>query len=130
MSTIFASLFATLVTLPLITLFLIYFISRRFTRSNKKSFHYAMDFSTIFFILSVHYLILTIWGKSIFLILTSILLAIGALIVIVQYKVREELEFTRIAKGFWRLNFLLFFIAYFCLSIYGIVKRTLETFAI
>ena len=129
MSTILASLFATLVTLPLLTMIVIYFISRKITRSNKKSFHYAIDFSTVFFILSVHYLIVTIWDKSFFLILTSILLVIGIFIVIVQYKVREELDFTRVAKGFWRLNFLLFFVAYFCLSLYGIIKRTMETFA-
>ncbi|MDX5476191.1 MAG: DUF3397 domain-containing protein [Bacillaceae bacterium] len=129
MSTILASLFATLVTLPLLTMIVIYFISRKITRSNKKSFHYAIDFSTVFFILSVHYLIVTIWDKSFFLILTSILLLIGIFIVIVQYKVREELDFTRVAKGFWRINFLLFFVAYFCLSLYGIIKRTMETFA-
>ena len=129
MSTLFASLFATLVTLPLLTMVVIYFISRKITRSNKKSFHYAIDFSTVFFILAVHYLIVTIWDKSLFLILTSILLIIGIFIIIVQYKVREELDFTRVAKGFWRLNFLLFFVAYFCLSLYGIIKRTMETFA-
>ncbi|WP_096154736.1 MULTISPECIES: DUF3397 domain-containing protein [Bacillus] len=129
MSTIFAGLFATLVTLPLLTMFVIYFISRKITRSNKKSFHYAIDLSTVFFILAVHYLIVTIWGKSLFLILTSILLLIGILIVIVQYKIREELDFSRVAKGFWRLNFLLFFVTYFCLSLYGIIKRTMETFA-
>jgi multisubunit Na+/H+ antiporter MnhF subunit len=128
MSNIFAGFFATIVTIPIISMFLIYVFARFITKNNKRSFHVAIDTSTFFFIIGVHYLIIIIWDQSYLWVILMVLVSIGMLMVIAQYKVKQEIHFKRVIKGFWRFNFLLFFLAYFCLALFGVMKRIYESF--
>lgn len=129
MSTIFAGFFATIVTVPILALFLFYVFARFMTKNNKRSFHLAIDFSTFFFILAVHFLSFIIWKQSFLWIILVVLVAIATIMVITQYKIKQEIHFKRVAKGFWRFNFLLFFFAYFCLAFFGLIKRIYESVA-
>ncbi len=128
MSGFLAGTLATIVTVPIFAMFAIYFITRFVTGSNKKSFHVAVDASTVFFIIAVHFLIIIIWEKSLLGVILTMLLAIATVMVLAQYKIREEIRFGKVFKGFWRLNFLLFFLAYFLLAAFGVIKRIYETF--
>ncbi|WP_420489503.1 DUF3397 family protein [Neobacillus niacini] len=38
---------------------------------------------------------------------------------------RGEIIFTKVFKGYWRFNFLLFFLAYISLTIFGILRSAL-----
>jgi hypothetical protein len=109
-------------------MFLIYVFARFITKNNKRSFHVAIDTSTFFFIIGVHYLIIIIWDQSYLWVILMVLVSIGMLMVIAQYKVKQEIHFKRVIKGFWRFNFLLFFLAYFCLALFGVMKRIYESF--
>lgn len=129
MSEFLAGTFATIVTLPVFALIVFYFIARAVTRNNKKSFHLAIDASTLFFILAVHFILIIIWETSFLSLILTVLLVIATVMVLTHYKLKEEIHFKRVFKGFWRLNFLLFFFAYFCLVTFGIIKRVFDTFA-
>ncbi|WP_226681142.1 DUF3397 domain-containing protein [Sutcliffiella horikoshii] len=129
MSGILAYTFATIVTLPVFALIVFYFIARAATRNNKKSFHLAIDASTLFFILAVHFIMIIIWETSFLSLILTVLLVIATVMVLTHYKFKEEIHFKRVFKGFWRLNFLLFFFAYFCLLTFGIMKRVFDAFA-
>lgn len=129
MSEFLAGTFATIVTLPVFALIVIYFIARAVTRNNKKSFHLAIDASTLFFILAVHFILIIIWETSFLSLILTVLLVIATIMILTHYKLKEEIHFKRVFKGFWRLNFLLFFFAYFCLVTFGIIKRVFDTFA-
>ncbi|KPB04427.1 DUF3397 domain-containing protein [Bacillus sp. CHD6a] len=128
MSGILAGTFATIITLPIFALIAFFYIAKLVTRNNKKSFHLAVDASTLFFILAVHFIMIIIWDTSFLSVILTVLLFIATVMVLTHYKIKEEIHFRRVFKGFWRLNFLLFFLAYFCLLTFGIMKRVFETF--
>ncbi|WP_078380993.1 DUF3397 domain-containing protein [Sutcliffiella halmapala] len=127
MSSIFAGFFATIVTVPIFAMFMFYVFARLMTKNNKRSFHVAIDFSTFFFILAVHFLVIIIWNQSFLWIIWVVLVAIASIMVITHYKIKQEIQFKRVIKGFWRFNFLLFFSAYFCLALFGMIKRVYES---
>ncbi|TYS70698.1 DUF3397 domain-containing protein [Sutcliffiella horikoshii] len=129
MSGILAGTFATIVTLPIFAMIAFFYIAKLVTRNNKKSFHLAIDASTLFFILAVHFIMIIIWDTSFLSVILTVLLLIATVMVLTHYKIKEEIHFRRVFKGFWRLNFLLFFLTYFCLLTFGIIKRVFETFA-
>ncbi|MED4015439.1 DUF3397 domain-containing protein [Sutcliffiella cohnii] len=130
MSNVVASIIATFVTIPIFTWFLLYFITRYITKNNKRSFQMATDYSTFFFILAVHYLIVIIWDRSLLWLILIVLITIATVIVLVHYRINQEIKFGKVWKGFWRTNFLLFFFLYFSLAFFGLIKRMTELFSI
>lgn len=118
-----SGLLATLVTLPILSYIIIFLTAKKWTKNHRRSVQIAMDVSTVFFIASVHYLILAIWDKHLFWMILLIVLAIGCSVVIVHYKVSQEIVFQKVLRGFWRLNFLCFFCVYSFLFIYGVIFR-------
>lgn len=114
---------ATLVTLPIIGYIIAFIVAKKWTKNHRRSVQMAMDLSTIFFIVSVHYLILAIWDQHLFWMILLMVLAIGCSVVIVHYKKNQEIVFEKVLKGFWRLNFMCFFCVYALLFIYGVISR-------
>ncbi|HHY74516.1 MAG TPA: DUF3397 domain-containing protein [Bacillus bacterium] len=123
MVNLFATFVATIVTIPILVIFIVYWIARFLTKNNKKSLHISVDVSTLFFIIAVHYLISVIWGKSFLWIILLLLIFIAAVFVFLQWKINNEIIFKKVWKGFWRFSFLLFFFSYFSLVIYGLYQR-------
>lgn len=121
---------ATLVTLPLVGYLLMFIFSKQFTKNHKRSVQRAIDFSTLLLIISNHFLIVVIWGKSFLWLILLILITLAIIFVLYHWKVRQEIEYTRVFKGYWRMNFLLFFFSYVVLIIYGIVQRVSGVVAI
>lgn len=114
---------ATLVTLPIIGYIIVFIVAKKWTKNHRRSVQMAMDLSTIFFIVSVHYLILAIWDKHLFWMILLMVLAIACSVVVVHYKMNQEIVFEKVLKGFWRLNFMCFFCVYSFLFIYGVISR-------
>ncbi|WP_458413996.1 DUF3397 domain-containing protein [Schinkia sp. CFF1] len=123
MVNLLAVLVATMVTIPILTIFIVYWIARIVTKSKKKSVHISVDISTLFFITAVHYLILVIWGKSLLWIILLLLISVAAVFVFLQWKINNEIIFKKVWKGFWRFSFLFFSFCYFTLVIYGLFQR-------
>lgn len=116
-----SSIAAVFITLPFIG-YIIFFISaKQFTRNHKRSVQFAMDMSTLLFIVSVHYLIVTIWDKHIFWLIMLIMIANALVVVLVHYKVKGEIIFQKVLKGFWRVNFAFFLCAYLLLFSIGLI---------
>lgn len=123
MTIIFSSVAATFITVPLIAYIILFITIKQITKNHRRAVHLAMDICTILFILSVHYLIVAIWGQSVFWLLLIIMIGLAFLVVIVHYKVKEEIDIHKVLKGFWRINFVFFFCAYFILVLFGLVYR-------
>jgi 4-hydroxybenzoate polyprenyltransferase len=96
------------------------------TKNRRLSVHKALDYSTIFFVLAVHFLILTIWEKSFLWLIVLFMIVLAMVFVIIHWKVKKEIVLRLIFKGVWRVNFLVFFIVYLMLTLYGLVQRVLE----
>lgn len=108
---------------PLLGFIIIFFLYKMITKNSRKSFHLALDLSTILFILSVHFLTMTIWGESFFGLIVIFLILIAMAFVVVHWKVKGEIVLNKVFKGFWRFNFLIFFFAYITLAVYGLLHR-------
>ncbi|WP_066289425.1 DUF3397 domain-containing protein [Bacillus sp. FJAT-29937] len=113
---------ATFITIPLLGYFLVFIICKQVTRQHKQSVHMALDVSTFLFIISVHYLILAIWEQSFLWVIFLSLLVLAIIFVLLHWKIKHEINLPLVFKGFWRFNFLVFFIAYIVLMVIGLIQ--------
>ncbi|MEH7177282.1 DUF3397 domain-containing protein [Neobacillus vireti] len=125
MNSFISSIITIFLTIPLLGFLIIYIIYKLITKNTKKSFHKALDYSTVLFIFAVHFLLITIWEKSFFWLIFLVLIIIAMVFVLINWKVKGEIEFTKVFKGFWRFNFLVFFLTYISLMIFGILRSAL-----
>lgn len=121
MISIFSSLFAAFVTLPFLLYVLIFVSVKKVTKKHKKAVHVAIDSSTWLFVLSVHFLIVTIWQVSLFWLILVALLILAILATVLQWNMHGEVELKRVFKAFWRFTFLLFGTLYVTLLFLGII---------
>lgn len=121
-----SQLISFLVVFPIFTLFIVFVISKLTTKKHRFSIHLALDISTFFFILSVHFLIQSIWNTSLFIYIIIFILLIGMIFVIIHWKLKEEIDYKKVFKGIWRITFLLFFTLYVVLLVYGLVRSILK----
>jgi hypothetical protein len=120
-----SSIITIFLTVPLLGFFIIYMANKLITKNSRKSFHKALDYSTILFILAVHFLLITIWNKSFFWLIILLLILIAMVFVLIHWKVKGEIIFSKVFKGFWRFNFLVFFLAYLSLTLFGIMRSAI-----
>ncbi|WP_312095345.1 DUF3397 domain-containing protein [Niallia sp.] len=125
-----SQLISFLVVFPIFTLFIVFVISKLITKKHRFSIHLALDISTIFFVLSVHFLIQSIWNTSLLIYIIIFILLIGMIFVIIHWKIKEEMDYKKIFKGIWRVTFMLFFTFYIVLVIYGLVLSILKAMEI
>lgn len=125
LSSFISSIITIFLTVPLLGFIMIYVLNKLLTKNTRKSFHKALDYSTLLFIVAVHFLLLTIWGKSFFGLILLILLVIAMIFVVIHWKIKGEIILAKVFKGFWRFNFLIFFLAYVSLTIFGILQSAL-----
>ncbi|HWJ80063.1 MAG TPA: DUF3397 domain-containing protein [Niallia sp.] len=120
-------LISLLVVFPIFTLFIVFVISKIVTKKQRYSVHLALDTSTFFFLLSVHFLAKEMWNVSLLPVIIVLLVIIGIVFSYIHYRIKEEIVFGKIIKGIWRLSFLLFFILYLFLMVYGLISSVLES---
>ncbi|RSD28298.1 DUF3397 domain-containing protein [Mesobacillus subterraneus] len=125
----FSAFVATLITVPMIGYLAVFIISKQITGNHRRSVNLAIDFSTFLLVLSVHFLILTIWDRSYLWLILIVLFGLAAIFVFIHWKFKEEIVLPKVFKGFWRFNFLLFFSAYIILVVFGLIKRLTFLFA-
>jgi hypothetical protein len=125
LTTILSSIISIFITLPFLGFIIVFFVTKLVTKNTRRSVHRALDYTTIFFIISVHFLIVTIWGKSLIWLIILIMILIAMVFVFVHWKVKEEIILKKVMKGFWRFNFLLFLLAYLSLTLYGLIHRAI-----
>lgn len=123
--TFLSSIISIFFALPFLGFLLVFIITKLVTNNNRKSVHRALDYTTILFVISVHFLIETIWGKSLFWLIILIMILIAMIFVFVHWKVKEEIVLRRVLKGFWRFNFILFLLAYITLTLFGLLHRAI-----
>ena len=126
---IFSAFVAILITVPMIGYLAVFIISKQITGNHRQSVNLAIDFSTFLLVLSVHFLIVTIWGKSFLWLILVVLFGLAAVFVWIHWKYKEEIIMPKVFKGFWRFNFLLFFSAYIILVVFGLFQRLTFLFA-
>lgn len=125
MKDIFANLVALFITLPIPIVIIVFFISAKFFGKKKKALHFTVNSTTLLFILAVHTSLYVIFDRSFFWLILIGLILMLSVSIFLQWKVRQEIQFQRAWRGFWRFNFLLFTLFYIGLTIYGLTNRLL-----
>ncbi|MCM3568798.1 DUF3397 domain-containing protein [Neobacillus mesonae] len=123
MTGILSNVLTLFFSMPIFGFLFIFMIYKLVSKNTRKSVHKALDYTTILFIISVHFLIKTIWGHSLFGFILLIIIVIAMTFVLVHWKVKGEIDYKRVLKGFWRFNFIFFFLAYVGLTLYGLIYR-------
>ncbi|WP_261133893.1 DUF3397 domain-containing protein [Bacillus sp. Marseille-Q3570] len=114
-----------LVTVPLLAWIMVYWITRKITRQQKRSFMVATDVTTFFLIISVMVILYTIWENTFLWPIVILILLIVISITVLYWKRDEDIGLSKIMKTAWRLNFLLFSSGYLVLCLYGLVIRVM-----
>ncbi len=127
MSGIFSSIIASFVTIPLLGYIIVFVISKWLTKKHHKSVRVALDLTTFFLVIAVHYLIKVIWGLSLFWVICIVMILVAIMFVVIHWKTKQEIDFAKVFRGFWRFNFLLFSLVYLLLLIYGLISRVSRT---
>ncbi|KYD08140.1 hypothetical protein B4102_1222 [Heyndrickxia sporothermodurans] len=118
---------AILIIIPFIGYFLSFVLVKQTTKNHRKAVTISIDITTLILIISVHFFIKTIWGQSFLWLIVLVMLLLALLFAIVYRYFRDEIDYVRIFRGYWRLNFLLFFCIYIILLLYGLTSSVMES---
>ncbi|MBL5767853.1 DUF3397 domain-containing protein [Heyndrickxia sporothermodurans] len=127
MSTFISWMIAILIIIPFIGYFLSFVLVKQTTKNHRKAVTISIDITTLILIISVHFFIKTIWGQSFLWLIVLVMLLLALLFAIVYRYFRDEIDYVRIFRGYWRLNFLLFFCIYIILLLYGLTSSVMES---
>lgn len=123
MSNVIAFFIAAVITLPLLGWYIAYIITVKITKRKSYSVKLASDLSAIIFILAVYFIMAEIWNQSLLWLIFIIILSVAIIFTFIHWKVAGDIHIWKLFRGIWRFNFLLFFILYIALSIYGLILR-------
>ncbi|WP_082918069.1 DUF3397 domain-containing protein [Oceanobacillus sp. Castelsardo] len=111
------------IMVPIIATVIVYIIVLKLSRSSKKAVHIAVNWSTIFYIISTIILIQYLFNTSITGFILIFMLFVLAVIIFYQWKANVDIEIKKAFKILWKICFLLFFILYVTFSIIGIIME-------
>lgn len=125
--TIISYIFACLVTLPILTWFILNFILNYLLKNKRRAFRISTDVSTFFAIIDVYLLINQIWSISLMWLLVLFVLLSGVAFTFIYWRGQHEFDSKKIIRSVWRFNFLIFMTASLVLLFYGLVEGLLRT---
>ncbi len=123
MASFVSTFIAVFVLLPFLAYIISFIFIKEILKSHKRAVQISADITTFLLMISVHFIILAIWEQSYLWLLFIIVFLIGVIIALVHWKIRGEVDFGRVFKGFWRLNFIVFSTAYISLIFIGLIVR-------
>lgn len=128
MISLIASIISFFVLFPYVCYLVLFISCKLITKKHRLSFHFALDASTLCFIVSVHFIMKTIWGTSFLGYILLVLIVIGAVLIIYYWRIKQqEMKYKKVLRAFWRANFLIFCGIYFIFSIYGVIYYVAKT---
>ncbi|WP_232735738.1 DUF3397 domain-containing protein [Alteribacter populi] len=120
---VMAYVVATLVTAPIIGLYLVYIITVKMTKKKVYALKLAVDWSLLLFMFAVHFIIMEIWNVSLIGMMIALILLTAIVFTFIHWRMYEEIKILRIIKGVWRFQFVVFLVLYFVLMFYGFASE-------
>ncbi|MGN1401770.1 MAG: DUF3397 domain-containing protein [Bacillus sp. (in: firmicutes)] len=128
MVSIISGIVAAFVTMPLVAYLVTFVGVKQWTKDHRKAVRTAVDVAFLFCIFSVHFLIISIWETSLLWFILVIMIVTAMVIIVLNQRIKGEIIFGKVFQGFWRLNGIIFMLAYIVLITIGIFKNILDTF--
>lgn len=116
---------ALFITIPLLATWLLYLIRTKIHPNKQRGFIFAVNWTTIFYILAVLVLIKINFDNHYLGVIICFLLLILSAIIVYQWKKHTEIQIGKAFKILWRLCFLGFSFAYIFLVFFSITTRIL-----
>ncbi len=123
MTTAFAWFLATLITAPLLGWYGFYITTVKLTRDKGRAVRFASDWTTIFLIAAVYFIMYELWSRSFLAIILLLMISIAIAVTIFYWKIADELYIFKLFRAIWRLYFLVFLAGYLLLCSYGLISR-------
>jgi len=120
-SGIIASIITILIIAPMSVYIILFSFCKWITKKHKWSIDLAVIGSMPFIISSVYFIFLSLWDVSLLWVIFIVMAISGIVISIILWKRDPDMEWNRIAKGFCRINFVVFHIVYAFTFFYGLI---------
>ncbi|MEN2766549.1 DUF3397 domain-containing protein [Ornithinibacillus xuwenensis] len=117
---------AFLITLPIFSTIVVYYILKYIYGNPIRAFHKAINWTTVLYILAVNTMLTYLFESFFIGDIFVVMLLILTFLIVNQWKRNTEIDYGRAFKLLWRLSFLLFFILYIILVVYGIIDHMLK----
>lgn len=117
---------ATVVTLPFLGWYCVYFTTVKLTKNKIRAVRLASDGTTILFMAAVYFIMYELWDRSFLWIILSAFLVIASVFTWTHWKIAEDIHTKKLFKGIWRLNFIFFLLFYILLSGYGLIFKIIS----
>lgn len=114
-----------LIIIPIFSTWLFYIIGKKFQKYEWKAFRFAVNWTTIFYVIATNILLYQLFNQQFIGITVIVMLFLLAIILIIQRKKRTEVILWKGIKLLWRICFLIFFVVYILLIIYLIIREVL-----
>lgn len=121
MGSFIVGVFVMFVILLFVGFFILYMFLCKLMKNKRKFVYIVMYVIMVFFIFFVYYVVVEIFGYFFLWLIVLVFLVVVMIMMFVYWKVKYDLEMRFIVKGFFWMNFVLFFIVYIVLNIGGIV---------
>ena len=128
MEFVLSAFIATLVTLPIVGYLIIFVVTKRWTKNHRKAVQYGINSSVLLLIVSVHFLIQSIFNMSLLWLVISVAILLSIAVVLVHLRFKEEIQYAKLLRGMIRLNAFVFTLSYLVLVVVGITKNLFKIF--
>ena len=128
MEFVLSAFIATLVTLPIVGYLIIFVVTKRWTKNHRKAVQYGINSSVLLLIVSVHFLIQSIFNMSLLWLVISVAVLLAIAVVLVHLRFKEEIQYAKLLRGMIRLNAFVFTLSYLVLVVVGITKNLFKIF--
>lgn len=128
MKFVLSALIATLVTLPVFGYLIVFIITKQWTKNHRRAVQYGINSSLLLFILSVHYMIQSIFGISLLWLVISVVILLSIAVIIVHLRFKGEIHYPKLFRGMIRINAFVFILFYLVLIVVGVTKNLFKLF--
>lgn len=128
MEFVLSAFIATLVTLPVVGYLIVFVVTKQWTKNHRKAVQYGINSSVLLLIVSVHFLIQSIFNMSLLWLVISVVLLLSIAVVLVHLRFKEEIQYAKLLRGMIRLNAFVFTLSYLVLVVVGITKNLFKIF--
>ncbi|MBP3041443.1 DUF3397 domain-containing protein [Bacillaceae bacterium Marseille-Q3522] len=121
------TIISIIVIFPFLGSIFVYLLSKLLTKKQSFSIKFTLDVTAFLLIVSVHFLIKTIWDKSLFIYLVISIVCLFGLLFFINLRVKKNTPFIRILRRGWRIVLLVYFTVYIFLLIFGLVDKVWQS---
>nr|WP_106784034.1 DUF3397 domain-containing protein [Lysinibacillus timonensis] len=116
---------STVILFPILLFFLTYYLCRKRKISEVKSIGLAADATTFILFFSVPLMITSLWDIHLSGLIICLALVIAMVFTFIDWRTKKEIEIVPLLKKTWRVYFILLFILYILIWIFGIIHRVI-----